>query len=153
MLPLLYGVNKPFCRINFLFDKQHCLFLPFIFFIAAVIILQHVAVSLADSKIRRIFRVKGHFQFAIIIYYKKVRNHIALQLVTFSNLASGFWIQFNNLVNYIFDFFFTQVKAFLNFFVMLFRKFIKIFFYNFYGSVYRQTIVLLSSQLKQKTFL
>ena len=33
MLPLLDGINKPFCCINFLLDKKNCFFLTPVFFV------------------------------------------------------------------------------------------------------------------------
>src|SRR6266496_2117487 len=100
MLSLLDGIDKPFGRINFLLNEYYSLFLPLIFFSAAVIIFQHIPVSFADAQLRSIAGIQRQFKLSGIIVNKEIRHYITFGFVGLAYNSAGFGIKPDDLLHY-----------------------------------------------------
>ncbi len=76
LLPLLYGIYKPFGGIDLLLDEQDGFFLPLVFLTATVILFQHVLISFADAQIRCVLRVQRQIELASAIGDEEIGNEL-----------------------------------------------------------------------------
>ena len=153
LLPLLDRIDEPFGRIDLLLDEEHGLFLAFVFLAAAVIFLQHFLIPFTDPQIGCILGIQRQIELATGVGNEKVGNDIALRLIDLADIAAGFGVQLDDLVDHVLQLIVSQVEPPLDLIVMLLSELVEVIGEYVDSTIHILATVLLAVQLDEQAFL
>ena len=94
VVALFERINKPFCRIYFLFDKLKRFLLTFATVLCGLVCLQHTRIRTAHAQTWHIVRVQRQNQFTVLVIQIEVRENTLIERfgIRIGGTISGFRI-------------------------------------------------------------